>query len=205
MLAPAICQPARDCNLGDSGRRTKELCFILIHDLNAPAPAPATAPATASPHLAVRPQWLALQQEPVMEPDLPIVDAHHHLWDHAGNRYFATDMLEDLATGHNVRATVAVECHAMYNRRAPAALQPVGEVEFLNGSAALSASGQYGPCQIAAAIVGHADLLLGADVLAVLQAQMRAGGDRLRGSATQPSGIPIHRHVVLWPIPHLMS
>ena len=170
-------------------------------------PTTATATATASPHLAVRPQWLALQQEPVMEPDLPIVDAHHHLWDHAGNRYFATDMLEDLATGHNVRATVAVECHAMYNRRAPAALQPVGEVEFLNGSAALSASGQYGPCQIAAAIVGHADLLLGADVLAVLQAQMRAGGDRLRGirysAVWHPD--PQARGSLANPPPHVMN
>jgi len=141
-----------------------------------------TAPtATASPHLSVRPQWLALQQEPTLEPDLPIVDAHHHLWDHTGNRYFVPDMLEDLACGHRVVATVAVECHAMYKRSAPPALQPVGEVEFLNGSAAISASGNYGACQIAAGIVGHADLLLGAKVEPVLQALEQAGGGRLRG------------------------
>lgn len=137
--------------------------------------------ATASPHLSARPQWLALQQEPTLEPDLPIVDAHHHLWDHSGNRYFVPDMIEDLTCGHRVLATVAVECHAMYKRSAPPALQPVGEVEFLNGSAAISASGNYGPCQIAAGIVGHADLLLGDKVVPVLQALEQAGGGRLRG------------------------
>ena len=147
---------------------------------NTPAPTPNPAPA-ASPHLSVRPQWLALQPEDALEPDLPIIDAHHHLWDHVGNRYFVPDMLEDLASGHNIRATVAVECHAMYKRSAPTPLQPVGEVEFLNGSAAITASGNYGACQIAAGIVGHADLLLGAKVEPVLQALDQAGGGRLRG------------------------
>ena len=61
------------------------------------------SPTPASTHLAVRPDWLALQQEEILEPELAIVDAHHHLWDHSGNRYFVQDLLGDLdiAMTHN--------------------------------------------------------------------------------------------------------
>lgn len=140
-----------------------------------------SAVSAAAPHLQVRPHWLRLRQEEALEPDLPIVDAHHHLWDHAGNRYFLPDMLEDLASGHDIRATVAVECHAMYREGGEAAMRPVGETEFLNGVAAMSASGGYGPSRVAAGIVAHADLCLGAAVRPVLEAHLRAGGGRLRG------------------------
>jgi L-fuconolactonase len=139
------------------------------------------APTPASTHLAVRPDWLALQQEEILEPELAIVDAHHHLWDHSGNRYFVQDLLGDLATGHRVLATVAVEANTMHNQDAPPALRPVGETEFLNGAAALCASGAYGPCRVAAGIVGHANLLLGGEVKPVLEAHLRAGGGRFRG------------------------
>ena len=88
-------------------------------------------PSLPSTHLSIRPDWLALQQEAIIEPDLPIVDAHHHLWDHPGNRYFLHDLLGDIGSGHNVWATVAVECGAMYRKDAPSAMRPVGETEFL--------------------------------------------------------------------------
>lgn len=132
-------------------------------------------------HLSVRPDWLALHREAVLEPALPIVDAHHHLWDHPGNRYFFPDLLEDVAAGHDIRATVAVECGAMYRQDAAPALRPVGETEFLNGAAAMSASGAYGECRACAGIVGHADLRLGADVKPILEAHVRAGGGRFCG------------------------
>ena len=140
---------------------------------------PANSPNTA--HLAVRPDWLALHREEIIEPALPIVDPHHHLWDRIEQRYFLPDLLADIGASHNVRATVTLECGAMYKQDGPAPLRPVGETEFLNGVAAMSASGGYGECRVSAGIVGHADLLLGSEVKPVLQAHLRAGGERFRG------------------------
>jgi predicted TIM-barrel fold metal-dependent hydrolase len=126
--------------------------------------------------------WLAkAAAEPVLEPELPIVDAHHHLWDMPGYRYLLHDLLLDLASGHNVVATVFNECHAMYRARGPAELRPVGEVEFCAGMAAMSDSGRYGPTRICAGIVGFADLTLGDRVVPVLEAEIAAGGGRFRG------------------------
>ena len=84
-------------------------------------------------------------------------------------------------SGHNVVRTVYVECGSMYRREGPKDLQPVGETEFANGMAAMSASGRYGDCRVAAGIVGMANLTLGADVLQILEAQVAAGNGRLRG------------------------
>jgi predicted TIM-barrel fold metal-dependent hydrolase len=161
----------------------------------------------SSPHLSVRLDWLALHHEDIIEPALPIVDAHHHLWDRPGNRYFFLDLLSDLTSGHNIRATVAMECGAMYRQDAPDELRPVGETEFFNGAAAMSASGDYGQCRVCAGIVGHADLRSGQRLRPVLEAHIRAGGGRFRGV----------RHISAWhqdpaaraslanPPPHLLS
>jgi predicted TIM-barrel fold metal-dependent hydrolase len=137
--------------------------------------------------------------EAVLEPDLPIIDPHHHLWDlramlplfpeprHpfiaglADHALYAFDQLHaHLATGHNIIATVFMECGAFYNPAYGAALAPVGEVEYVNGVAAQSASGLYGPARYCAGIVGHADLTLGTDVGAVLDA-LAAASPRFRG------------------------
>jgi L-fuconolactonase len=132
--------------------------------------------------VAPREAWLAKQPvESILEPELPIIDTHHHLWDRPDHRYLLHELLADLRTGHNVVATVFVECHAMYRAHGPAEMRPVGEVEFVAGIAAMSDSGQYGPTRIAAGIVGFADLTLGDRVEPVLEAQVRAGGGRFRG------------------------
>jgi predicted TIM-barrel fold metal-dependent hydrolase len=126
--------------------------------------------------------WLAKQPpEPILEPELPIIDTHHHLWHRAGHRYFLDELLADLRTGHNVVATVFVECHAVYRAGGPVELRPVGETEFVTGIAAMSDSGRYGPTRVAAGIVGFADLTLGDRVEPVLEAHIRAGGGRFRG------------------------
>ena len=131
---------------------------------------------------APREAWLAKQPaEPILEPELPIVDTHHHLWDRPDHRYLLHELLADLRTGHNVVATVFVECHAMYRAHGPQEMRPVGETEFVAGTAAMSDSGRYGPTRVAAGIVGFADLTLGDRVAAVLEAQVRAGGGRFRG------------------------
>ena len=127
--------------------------------------------------------WLAKRPpETALEPELPIIDPHHHFWDaaHRG-RYFLPELLADVSGGHNIVATVFLECQAMYRKHGPAEMAPVGEVEFVNGIAAMSASGNYGPCRVAEAIIGHADLTLGARVRDVLEAQIAVAGGRFRG------------------------
>ena len=84
--------------------------------------------------------WVAKVSEPALEPELPIVDPHHHLWQRAGNDYMFHDLLADTQTGHNIVATVFVDCHSMYRKEGPAELRCTGETEFANGVAAMSAS-----------------------------------------------------------------
>jgi L-fuconolactonase len=143
----------------------------------------------------------AVQTEVILEPELPIIDPHHHLWDwpaalfasrpiaqHGFDkvirrvmRYLLSEFLADLNTGHNIRATVFVQCGAMYRAEAPEAFKPIGETEFVNGVAAMCASGTYGEIRACAGIVGHVDLTSGAVVSEVLEAHLRAGSDRFRG------------------------
>ena len=128
-----------------------------------------------------RPDWLALRKEEALDPARPIVDPHHHLWDRGGQRYLIEEISSDIASGHNVIATVYVEARSMYRAEGPEALRPVGEVEFANGAAAMSASGGYGPAAVCAGIVGHVNLLLGDGAHAVLEAEIAAGQGRFRG------------------------
>jgi predicted TIM-barrel fold metal-dependent hydrolase len=135
-----------------------------------------------SSHLAVRQDWLDSRKEAALEPDLPIVDPHHHLIDRPeSGRYLLPDLLADIASGHNVVATVYLEWLSMYRADGPIEMRPVGEIEFANGVAAMSASGGYGKPRVCAGIVGHADLALGAGVKKVLEAMIVAGGGRFRG------------------------
>ena len=128
-----------------------------------------------------REDWLAQYSEEVIDPSRPIVDPHHHLWDRGGQRYMIEELSADIASGHNIVATVYVEARSMYRANGPEALRPVGEVEFANGAAAMSASGGYGPAAICAGIVGHANLSLGEAAPAVLEAEIAAGQGRFRG------------------------
>ena len=128
-----------------------------------------------------REDWLAQYTEEVIDPSRPIVDPHHHLWDRGGQRYMIEELSADIASGHNIVATVYVEARSMYRATGPEALRPVGEVEFANGAAAMSASGGYGPAAICAGIVGHANLSLGEAARAVLEAEIAAGQGRFRG------------------------
>jgi len=143
--------------------------------------------------------------EEIIEPELPIIDAHHHLWFqspavvaylkrddglmtqgflpvlHDKSRYLFDEFLADLNTGHDVRATVYVQVNSMYKRYGPVELRSVGEVEFANGMAAIAASGAITNRQICAAIIGSIDLRIGDGVEAVLEAHLQAGGGRYRG------------------------
>jgi L-fuconolactonase len=146
-----------------------------------------------------------LPVEPILEPELPIVDAHHHLWllpeaavaaveGHSSvalralgpvfrqkARYLFDEYKADIDSGHNIRASVFVDARAMYRLRGPEALRSVGEVEFVNGVAAMAASGLFGEAKVCAGIVGGVDLRLGDAVEEVLAAHLEAGGGRYRG------------------------
>src|SRR5438445_103115 len=110
--------------------------------------------------------WLALTQEPTLESEIPICDPHHHFWDFRleripYQRYLLHELVADVTCGHNVRSTVFIEARAMYRAEGPEDLRPVGEVEFVQGLAAASASGLYGPCRAALAQCRNVFLKLG--------------------------------------------
>ena len=150
----------------------------------------------AGPSSQIRRDWLDRRKEPIIEPELPIVDPHHHLWQRPEWRYLLEDLLLDTGSGHNIVATVYMEARSMYRDQGPEEMRPVGETEFANGIAAMCSSGICGKTRACAGIVGHADLTLGTRVEPVLSALMRAGGERFRGI----------RHGVSWDAdPSIMS
>lgn len=142
-----------------------------------------------------RETWLRSTNEEPLEPDLPICDSHHHLWDYPDSfpenrielaarpmrHYLLSHLLEDIAGGHNIVQTVFMECGSMYKKDGPQELRPIGETEFVQGIAAQSWSGQYGNTAVAAGIIGWADLMLGREVARVLEAHLAASGSRFRG------------------------
>lgn len=134
-----------------------------------------------SPHIQIRPEWLKRHQEPALLPEQRIVDAHHHLWDRPQSRYLLDELSDDLHSGHQVIASIYVQCRSMYRASGEPNLMPVGEVEFANGIGAQYASGQYGHTLGCAGIIGFADLLLGNHVDYVLDRLDAAGGGRLKG------------------------
>jgi len=121
------------------------------------------------------------QAEEILEPELAICDPHHHLWDFPGSRYLLPELLLDLQSGHSVQGTVFVECTSFYRASGPEELRVVGETEFVNGVAAMAASGRYGPVRACDGIVSRADLALGAAVGPVLDAHIHAANGRFRG------------------------
>ena len=128
--------------------------------------------------------------EAPIDPDLPVIDSHHHLFDRASDRlyhhvhrrrFLLDDYLEFIGDGHNVVASVLLQARMMYRADGPEEMKVVGETEFFNGQAAMAASGLYGPCRVGAGIVGFADLRQGERVRPVLEAHMAAAPARFRG------------------------
>jgi predicted TIM-barrel fold metal-dependent hydrolase len=116
--------------------------------------------------------------EAALEPDLPIVDPHHHLWRHPTSTYMTPELRADTGSGHDVRHTVFVECASGYREDGPESHRPVGETEFVVDA---------DPDGFIAGIVGFADLTA-PDVADVLAEHIAAGRGRFRGI----------RHVNAW-------
>ncbi len=126
--------------------------------------------------------WLALKPpEPILDPDLLIIDPHHHLWDRGGHKYLAAELLADLNAGHRIVATGYVECLSGYRPDGPAELRPVGETAFVVETLPKPLSSSIGLISAAAAIIGYADMELGAAVEPVLAAHIAAAPGRFRG------------------------
>jgi len=123
--------------------------------------------------------WLSRTIEEAIEPDLLICDPHHHLWDYPDSRYLLDEFLMDIDAGHRVTKTVFVECLQMYRTDGSQELRPVGETEFVERITDVSES-RAGEPQIAAGIVGFADLTLGSAVQRVIEAHIEAS-ERFRG------------------------
>jgi len=148
--------------------------------------------------------WLGKLTEEIIEPDLPIVDPHHHLWDHPGSRYLLDELLADVGAGHNIVATVFIQCGSGYRTSGPEEMRPIGESEFVRAIAEES-DRRGGSTRICAGIVSFADLRL-ANVDAVLDGQIAAAGGRFRGirqiAAHDPAILSASSHV---PPPGLMD
>ena len=126
-------------------------------------------------------QWLAKLEEDILEPELPIVDPHHHLWLRNDYTYLMPQLAADLASGHNIVATVYAECHSMYRAEGVRSQRSLGETEFVRGQAAMSASGEFGPTRACDVMFGNVDLTLGGAVETLLDQHIEASGGRFRG------------------------
>ena len=136
-------------------------------------------PGTKKPTSEELAAWRALNVEDVIWPELAICDAHHHLWNHAGDRYYAAELAADVGDGHNIVQTVYVECGSDYRTDGPAALAPVGEVEFVVGQERELEAILGRP--LITGIIGFADLRRGRGVTDVLNAHVEAAGGRFSG------------------------
>ncbi len=125
-------------------------------------------------------EWLDQVREPILEPERPIIDPHHHLWQRERGSYLLDDLWADTSSGHRIEQTIFIECGAGYREDGPEHLRPVGETEFVRDIAQAS-SAQRGKQAVIAAIVGRADLMLGDAVEEVLEAHVEAGGGLFRG------------------------
>jgi len=100
-------------------------------------------------------EWLSGYKEEILEPEIKICDAHHHLWDYPGYQYRSEELLEDISCGHKIVSTVYMECMWAYDRDAPEHLQSLGETKFVKGE---QEKYQDTACEINKCMVGNANL-----------------------------------------------
>ncbi|GAA6188374.1 amidohydrolase family protein [Litorivita sp. NS0012-18] len=139
----------------------------------------ANAPREMMKHVMNRPEWLGKLREDILEPDLPIIDPHHHLWDRLGP-YFCDELLADLTSGHNVKASVFIQCRWAHKTDGPEHLRPVGETEFVVGVAE-EAAAKNPAINACGGIVAFADLTKPDLLDETIEAHKAAAKGRLRG------------------------
>ena len=153
----------------------------------------------------VNDEWLARHTEEIIDPALPIIDPHHHLWVRDGNTYLLHELLSDINSGHAVRATVFEECHSMYRPDGPAEERSLGETEFVTGFAAMGASGTFGSTRFCARMVGNVDLGLGAQAKPLLERHIATSGGRFAGVRFSTAWHPHERIHKVAPRPGILG
>lgn len=133
-------------------------------------------------------EWLTQVEEETIDPDQPVCDPHHHLWDFPGSRYLLEEFRKDTQSGHKIVSTVFVECATSYRRDGSDAMKPIGETEFVTALTEDAAGLDENRTAVAAGIIGFADLTLGLQLPAVLDAHESACKGRFRGI----------RHAMAW-------
>lgn len=158
---------------------------------------------TSTHHLQVRPDWLETRKEAAIDPQRPILDAHHHLWDHANNPYLADAFLKDADAGHNIVASVFVECHMHYDTTAEESFRSVGETAW---ATEVSRSAGLDGTRVAAGIVGYVDLMAGAGAAGVLERHIEVSGGRFCSVRNTSAwhGDPSARGSIATPPPDLL-
>jgi predicted TIM-barrel fold metal-dependent hydrolase len=129
----------------------------------------------ASPHNKVREDWLALSQEEVLVPGQPVFDAHHHVWDRPEGRYWSEELMADVGAGHDVRASLYVQCRTSYRLYGPYESRLVSDVETV-------LDWRRGSEHFPVGLVAMADLQLGDRVRTVLEAMVHTGKGRVIGT-----------------------
>ncbi len=136
--------------------------------------------------------WLARHVEDIIDPDLPIIDPHHHLWERDGSTYLLPELLTDLRSGHNIVASVFEECRSMYRTDGPEEEASLGETEFVAGIAAQAGNG------VCARMVGRVDMMLGDRAAGLLERHIESSGGRftaVRQSTAWDASDRVHKVV----------
>lgn len=128
------------------------------------------------PGIELREDWLAQVSEDILDPDLEIVDPHHHLWRHGDAVYELDELQRDTGAGHNVVQTIYIECRSYYDKQAEPHMCSVGETAEVARKAGTIPAGR---AQIDG-IVAHADLRH-PELNAIIDAHETAGQGRLVG------------------------
>lgn len=122
--------------------------------------------------------WLSQVEEETLDPAQPIIDPHHHLWrDMMGDVYTIAEYQADAGSGHNVCASVYMECGTEYRASGPEEERSLGETEFVLAQAAEARKG--GPPMLG--MVGSVDLNLGERVPDILALHREIAGSFFKG------------------------
>jgi L-fuconolactonase len=150
-------------------------------------------------------------EEEVIEPELPIVDPHHHTYDNVNGvyKYALDDLHNDLNSGHRIVGSVYVEGYsAGWYNDGPEHLRPVGEIKRIVDATREPWLLKHGTCKLAAGIVGFIDLTLEVEeVDQVLHAYDEASGGRVRGvrhRAVYDAGT-VGRYILDAPKQHILA
>ena len=128
--------------------------------------------------------WLALVKEEIIDPELPIIDPHHHLWNGdnqlAGSfPYLIEHLSEDTNSGHNIVGTIFMECAQGYYQEGEDKYKPIGETEYV--MKIIKDAKKTSNSANIIGIISFADLMLGSKVKDILNQHILIGEGLFKG------------------------